>query len=340
MVQVGMLLSDVPNSVPPKQQFDDLLRITEAAQRNGFTHIVIGQHFLYGSLRWLQPVPVLARLAAEVDPDFRLATQIVIPNLYHPVILAEELATLDIVTEGRLIAGFGLGYRMEEFDFLGIPRERKGARMDEAIEVMIKTWTEDEFDHDGEFWTIEGATPHIQTWQKPHMPLWVGGHALGGARRAGRFGAVYCTPPETTVPEILQRFAIIKEEYARRGEPFRPQSLRRNILIAGSREEAIVEYARVAKGRYITYAQKGLDLYTDDALEEDFEKTIAGHAVIGSPDEVVAELTDLVTTLPVDPLLVRPQWPTMDGAETVATIDTIGRHVVPAMREIDPKTDL
>ncbi|HSG78868.1 MAG TPA: LLM class flavin-dependent oxidoreductase, partial [Acidimicrobiia bacterium] len=59
-----------------------------------------------------------------------------------------------------------------------------------------------------------------------------------------------------------------------------------------------------------------------------------------SPDEVVAELTDLVTTLPVDPLLVRPQWPTMDGAETVATIDTIGRHVVPAMREIDPKTDL
>jgi alkanesulfonate monooxygenase SsuD/methylene tetrahydromethanopterin reductase-like flavin-dependent oxidoreductase (luciferase family) len=335
-----MLLSDVPNSVPPKQQFEDLLRITEAAQRNGFSYIVIGQHFLYGSLRWLQPVPVLARLAAEVDADFRLATQIVIPTLYHPVILAEELATLDIVTEGRLIAGFGLGYRMEEFDFLGVPRERKGARMDEAIELMIKTWTKEEFDHHGEFWTVDGATPHIQTWQKPHMPLWVGGHALAGARRAGRFGAVYCTPPETTVQEILQRFAIIKEEYAKRGEPFRPQSLRRNILIADSREEAIVEYARVAKGRYITYAQKGLDLYTDDALEEDFERTIAGHAVLGSPDEVVAELTHLVTTLPVDPLLVRPQWPTMDGAETVATIDTIGRHVVPAMREIEPKTDL
>ena len=339
-MHVGMLLSDVPNSVPPRQQFDDLLRFVHAAQEAGMSYIVIGQHFLYGSLRWLQPVPTLARLAAEVDPHVRLATQIVIPALYHPVILAEELATLDIVTEGRLIAGFGLGYRMEEFDFLGVPRERKGARMDEAIELMIKCWTTESFDHHGEFWQLEGATPHIQTWQKPHMPLWVGGHALGGARRAGRFGAVYCTPPETTIPEILQRFGIIKEEYAKRGESFRPQSLRRNILIAGSREEAIVEYARVAKGRYITYAQKGLDLYTDDALEEDFEQTIAGHAVLGSPDDVVAQLMHLVTTLPVDPLLVRPQWPTMSGEETIETIRTIGRHVVPALKDVEPKTDL
>lgn len=339
-MKVGMLLSDVPNSVAPREQFDDLLRIVEAAQEAGMTYIVIGQHFLYGSLRWLQPVPVLARLAAEVDPHVRLAPQIVIPNLYNPIILAEELATLDIVTEGRLIAGFGLGYRMEEYDFLGIPRTRKAARMDEAIELMIKVWTEESFDFDGEFWQLEGATPHIQTWQKPHMPLWVGGHALGGARRAGRFGAVYCVPPETTRQEIMERFAIVKEGYAARGEPFRPQSLRRNVLVAPSREEALVEYARVAKGRYITYAEKGLDLYSGDDLEEDFEKTIAGHAVLGSPDEVVAELLDLVTTLPVEPLLVRPQWPTMNGDETVETIRTLGRDVFPALLGIEPKTDL
>ncbi|MGH3421187.1 MAG: hypothetical protein ACRDOD_16565, partial [Streptosporangiaceae bacterium] len=66
MVQVGLLLSDVPTSVPPSQQFRDVLRIVEAAQANDFTYIAIGQHFLYGDLRWLQPVPLLARLAAEV----------------------------------------------------------------------------------------------------------------------------------------------------------------------------------------------------------------------------------------------------------------------------------
>jgi alkanesulfonate monooxygenase SsuD/methylene tetrahydromethanopterin reductase-like flavin-dependent oxidoreductase (luciferase family) len=88
MVQVGLLLSDVPTSVSPSQQFRDVLRIVEAAQANDFTYIAIGQHFLYGDLRWLQPVPLLARLAAEVGPDVRLVTQIMIAPLYHPVLLA------------------------------------------------------------------------------------------------------------------------------------------------------------------------------------------------------------------------------------------------------------
>jgi len=129
MVQVGLLLSDVPTSVSPSQQFRDVLRIVEAAQANDFTYIAIGQHFLYGDLRWLQPVPLLARLAAEVGPDVRLVTQIMIAPLYHPVLLAEEIATLDVVTEGRLVFGAGLGYRPEEFGYLDVPFAQRAARM-------------------------------------------------------------------------------------------------------------------------------------------------------------------------------------------------------------------
>src|SRR6266508_237362 len=125
MVQVGLLLSDVPKSVTPAQQFKDVLRIVESAQENGFTYIAIGQHFLYGELRWLQPVPLLARLAAEVDPNVRLVTQIMI-------------APLDVVTEGRLIFGAGLGYRPEEFDYLDIPFKQRAGRFDESLELMKK----------------------------------------------------------------------------------------------------------------------------------------------------------------------------------------------------------
>ena len=136
MVQVGLLLSDVPASVSPSQQFRDVLRIVEAAQANDLTYIAIGQHFLYGDLRWLQPVPLLARLAAEVEPHVRLVTQIMIAPLYHPVLLAEEIATLDVVTEGRLIFGAGLGYRPEEFGYLGVPFAERAARMDESLQLM------------------------------------------------------------------------------------------------------------------------------------------------------------------------------------------------------------
>src|ERR671929_156059 len=74
---------------PPGFQWDALLRQVTAAQRNGVTYITIGQHYLYGDLRWLQPVPTLARLAAELDETVTLATTIIQVPLYHPVALAE-----------------------------------------------------------------------------------------------------------------------------------------------------------------------------------------------------------------------------------------------------------
>jgi alkanesulfonate monooxygenase SsuD/methylene tetrahydromethanopterin reductase-like flavin-dependent oxidoreductase (luciferase family) len=336
MAQVGLLLSDVPTSVSPSQQFHDILRIVGAAEENGFTYIAIGQHFLYGDLRWLQPVPLLARLAAHVGPEVKLVTQIMIAPLYHPVLLAEEIATLDVVTEGRLVFGAGLGYRAEEFDYFGVPYKERAARMDECIELVTKLWTEEEVDFHGRFWTLEGVKPHLHPVQQPHPPIWIGAHSLPGTRRAGRLGDAYACPPETPKHEVAERYAIVREGFAARGKEFGSQPLRRNVLIADSRGEAIVEYARVAQGRYITYAQRGLDVMADAGLEDDFAKAVAGHAVLGTPDEVTEQLLDLVTTLPVDPLLVRPQWPTMDADETIAAIRRLGREVVPSILAVDP----
>ena len=335
MAAVGMLLSDVPSSVSPKQQFDDVRRIVEAAQRNGLTYIAIGQHFLYGELRWLQPVPLLARLAADCEPDTRLVTQIMIAPLYHPVMLAEELATLDVVTEGRLIFGAGIGYRPEEFDYLGIPFKERAPRMDEIIEVVKRLWTEDEVTHHGRFWHLEGVRPHLKPVQQPHPPIWIGAQSIAGARRAGRLGDAYPVTPEATVDEIAERFDVVREGFAARGKPFGPQPLRRNVLIADSREEAIVEYARVAKGKYLSYAQKGMTVAgSAEKLDEDFLATVGEHAVLGTGAEVIAQLTELCTRFPIDPLLLRPQWPSMSAEETIAAIERLGKEVVPAIRAL------
>jgi alkanesulfonate monooxygenase SsuD/methylene tetrahydromethanopterin reductase-like flavin-dependent oxidoreductase (luciferase family) len=88
MVKMGVHLSDMPTALTPAEHFQDVLRMVEAAQEAGFTYIAIGQHFLYGELRWFQPVPLLARLAAEVDPHVKLVTNIMVAPLYHPVLLA------------------------------------------------------------------------------------------------------------------------------------------------------------------------------------------------------------------------------------------------------------
>ena len=340
MVQVGLLLSDVPKSVTPAKQFKDVLRIVEAAQRNGFTHIAIGQHFLYGDLRWLQPVPLLARLAAEVSQDVKLVTQIMIAPLYHPVLLAEEIATLDVVTEGRLVFGAGLGYRAEEFDYLGVPFKQRASRFDESLRLMKRLWTEDEVTFEGEHWQLDSVAPHMHPVQKPHPPLWIGAHSMAGTRRAGRYGDAYVCPPETPVPQVIERFRAVRDGFAARGKEFGPQPLRRNTLVADTKQNALAEYSRVAQGRYITYANKGLDVMSGSDLENAFAEAVSSHAVVGSPEDVVSELTELVTTLPVDPLLIRPQWPTMDADETIASIDLFGREVLPSLVGIQPRNHI
>ena len=336
MVQVGLLLSDVPKSLTPAVQFNDILRIVAAAEDNGFDYIAIGQHFLYGELRWLQPVPLLARLAAHVAPTTKLVTQIIIAPLYHPVLLAEEIATLDVVTEGRLIFGAGLGYRPEEFDYLQVPYRERAGRFDESLQVMKQLWTQDEVTFEGKYFRLDGVKPHLHPVQQPHVPIWIGAHAMGGVRRAGKFGDAYAVPPETPKHEVEERYRVVEELFGARGKVFGPQPLRRNVLVADTREEAMIEYARVAKGRYLTYAAKGLDVMAGKDLENQFVESVSGHVVVGTPDDVIAQLPDLVTTLPVDPLLMRPQWPTMDADETIAAIARLGKEVVPAMAAIEP----
>src|SRR5690606_560821 len=88
-MDVGVLLSDLPRAWVPQRQFSELLRQVDAAQRNGFKYLCVGQHVLYGEYTYLQPVPMLARLAAEVDPDVRLVTTVIVSPLYHPVAPAE-----------------------------------------------------------------------------------------------------------------------------------------------------------------------------------------------------------------------------------------------------------
>lgn len=337
MVAVGMLVSDVPTSVPARQQFSDLQRIVEAALAAGMTYIAIGQHFLYGDLRWLQPIPTLARVAADCDPDTRLVTQILIAPLYHPVLLAEELATLDIVTEGRLIFGAGIGYRTEEFDAFGVPFKQRASRTDEILDVLVKLWTQDEVTHHGRYFDLDGVRPHLRPVQEPHPPIWIGAQSVAGARRAGRVGGAFAVTPEATTEEIAERHAAVREELHARGLPFGPQPVRRNVLVAESREQAIVEYAAAAKGKYLSYASRGMAASgSAEALDDDFAQTVAGHAVLGTDAEVIAELTDLCTRFPVDPLLLRPQWPSMDVHQTIAAIERLGAEVIPAVRALTP----
>lgn len=117
----------------------------------------------------------------------RLATGILILPQRNPVVLAKEVATLDVLSGGRVTLGIGVGWLEEEFDAIGVPFAERAARTDEYVEVMRALWAGEAVDYDGSFTTLRGANsfPHPR---QPSIPIVVGGHTNAAARRAGRLG--------------------------------------------------------------------------------------------------------------------------------------------------------
>jgi alkanesulfonate monooxygenase SsuD/methylene tetrahydromethanopterin reductase-like flavin-dependent oxidoreductase (luciferase family) len=335
-VEIGVILGDVRTTVSPRDHLDLLLRQVEAAQRNGLTYITIGHHYLYGDLRWLQPVPTLARLAAELNDDVTLATTIIQAPLYHPVALAEELATLDIMSRGRLVVGVGAGYRSDEFTALGVDFADRFAMLDESVALMKRLWTEDHVTHTGRFWQLEDARPHIQPWQVPHPPLWVGAMGPVGVRRSARLGDGWPVTPETKIPDMVRLLSLYEDERERLGKPQVRHPLRREIVPAATTDAAFERFEYMAKERLVAYAQRQLATRDAGELTSSFREVAAKETFIGTPDECVAQIRELAAVVPIDPILVRAQWPHLAGDEVVAYLDDLGRDIVPAVREIEP----
>ena len=150
------------------------------------------------------PIPdplIWLAFVAAATTTLRLGTGILILPQRNPLILAKEVATLDRLSGGRVELGIGVGWLREEFDALGVPFERRGARTDEWIDLMRAVWTDDHVDFDGEFASFRGASVNPKPADGP-VPITVGGHSAAAARRAGRLGDGFF-PGKGDLPELI-----------------------------------------------------------------------------------------------------------------------------------------
>jgi probable F420-dependent oxidoreductase len=122
----------------------------------------------------LDPLDTLTYLAANTDRIY-LGTSIIDMLFHNPVVLARRFATLDVLSGGRVIAGFGLGWSKDEFDVSGIPFKNRGARADEYLQVLKRIWTDDVVEFRGQFYNIPASKIGPKPVQKPHLPILLGG---------------------------------------------------------------------------------------------------------------------------------------------------------------------
>lgn len=173
-------------------------RVARSAEDLGFDSVWTGEHVVLPDPReapspappqtpMLDPAVALTYAAANTE-RISLATGIVILPQRNPLVLAKEMASVDVISNGRLILGVAAGYLHQEFSALGVPFEDRGARTDESIDVLRTLWTEPQPRHHGKFFSFDGIDAQPRPVQQPHPPIVIGGHSRPALRRAVRRG--------------------------------------------------------------------------------------------------------------------------------------------------------
>jgi probable F420-dependent oxidoreductase len=174
---------------------------------------------VFTTIDWLDAFTVLA-LLIPVTEKVRLGTSVTIIPYRHPLEMARVVATLDVVSGGRIIFGAGIGWMAEEFRLLGVPFEERAARTREYITVMKEVWGQETPHFTGKFVQIEQDLYFApKPLQRPHPPIWVGGESLPALKRVVEFGDGWHTGP-IALEEIKSSFARLRELMAAAGRDF------------------------------------------------------------------------------------------------------------------------
>ena len=161
----------------------------------------------------LEPFTAMAFVAAHTT-TLRMGTGVSVLPQRNPVFAAKQVADADVLSGGRVDYGIGAGWCMEEMTALGMPPEKRGARMDDYIRLMKKIWTEETIRHDGEFYQLPDTHTGPKPVQKPHPPLFIGGHSKMALRRTATLGDGWiaaAVAPDDYGPQVADLHAACRE---------------------------------------------------------------------------------------------------------------------------------
>ncbi len=304
------------------------------ARDAGFDLICAGQHYLSDPYQMPATFPLLARLASEAG-DMQLAATVILVPLHNPVDLAESVATMDALSGGRFIFGIGLGYREEEYTAFGVKRQERVPRMLESLEIMKGLWTQDRMEFEGKFYRVPPVTPSFPPTQKPYPPIWMAANHDKAVMRAAELGYPWLVNPHATVTMVAHQLGQYREAASQSsGTGCTQVPMMREAYVADSRAQAMAEARPYLEPKYRAYAQWGQDkaLPGNESFHVPFEELACDRFIIGTPDDLVSEFRHYEENLGVSHMILRMQWPGMEHARVLKSLEIMGRDVVPRLK--------
>src|SRR5947209_3609707 len=286
------LYSSIAN--PPRGEhldrcIDEVIAEAQLAEASGFDSCFFGEHHQDHDGFLPSPLIVAAAVAARTT-RLRVGTSVILLPLHHPVHVAEDVITLDLVSKGRVILGVGIGYQPADFRAFSVAMEDRAGRFEESIEILRLCWAGDKFSFRGKHYVLEDIQIRPRPYQKPGPPLWIGASITAAARRAGRIADGFVGTPSTSLSNATALADIYKEAARKAGRV--PEVVQmRDAWVAPTRADADLVYGPHVMTAYRYYWEARLAEFRNMPADTKFslENLAPDRLILGDPETCVRE---------------------------------------------------
>jgi alkanesulfonate monooxygenase SsuD/methylene tetrahydromethanopterin reductase-like flavin-dependent oxidoreductase (luciferase family) len=345
--------TEIPNDQGPAATAASLeahLADAQLAETLGYKYFFFLEHQNAGFPCVSAPTVYLTALA-RATKEIRIGAMIFQLPLHHPVRLAQDVAMIDHLSQGRTEFAFGYGTRSREFEPWGFDFKERRTLGLEALDIVLKTWTEPEVSYAGEHWTFDKALPQPRPYQQPTPPVWIGAHSLSSFEYAAErnFHVAQIFEVEKMVAEKFAHFAAAWRRHGHAG-PMPRRALVRHIHVAETDQAARAEAEQYMlrgiigpQGVQRALTLQGLDaspetrevsrvyLQTSKSVEFWLEE---GLAFLGSPATVAAAIAAQQERVGYDVLLLNHQFDGMPHELYAKSLKLFGEHVIPRVASL------
>jgi probable F420-dependent oxidoreductase len=323
-----------PGETDWTRAYDETVRLAVEAERLGFTSVWTTEHHFVDD-GYMPSLLVVSAALAQATSRIELGTGVVLAPMHHPLRLAEDAATVQLLSHGRLILGLGLGWSDAEYKGLGADVRRRGMAMDEILRILPQAWSGEPFTHQGAVYDLPtlGVRPRPST----PIPVLIGGGAEPAIRRAARLAdGIFANAP---ADKFVEQVRWVLDECERIGrDPSTFRFIHYSVLLPGaSRSEALARYRDPLWAMQWKYsdmeasASRSLPPPSPPPLEGPSDQLVTGRATYaGPPDELVEALRGIrkQAGVPVD-FVARSHFPFLEYDAQVDLMAQLAEGVAP-----------
>ena len=316
-MKVGLFINtQFPEGDNVGARVPELVEQVRVARQSGFASVLFPHHYLTDPLQMLQIGPLMAYLLPEAK-GMTVGGNILLLPLLNPVHVAEEAATLDVLSEGNFILGAGLGYREGEFEAFGVSTRERAARFTESIQLMRALWAGGKITFQGRFWSVTDYGISLKPYRAGGPPVWVAGLVEAAVTRAARIGDAWLIANATTLGDTEPLMRIYRDTLASLGKTVQEYPIARECYVGTSHATAMEECRTALEYKYDSYAAWGMVSPTANMT---FEEMARDRFIIGDKVSVKEEIARWHETLGVNHFVMRVQWPGLPQERVLGSI--------------------